>query len=54
MHEAVHHCQEASILHQLVSIVKTGELIVVPPGVMIHPFCCVSGLHQRASIVLGL
>ena len=41
-------CQEASLLHQLVSLFETVKLIVTPPRVMIHPFCCVSGLHQRA------
>ena len=34
--------------------VEDRELIVTPPNVMIPPFCCTSGLQQRASIVLGV
>ena len=34
--------------------VDDRELMVTPPSVMIPPFCCTSGLHQRASIVLGV
>ena len=35
-------------------LVEGSELIVTPPRVMSHPFCYVSGLHQRASTVLGV
>ena len=30
------------------------DLLVTPPNVMIQPFCCTSGLHQRTSIMLGV
>ena len=52
MREAVHHNQEANAL-QLVSLWKTWNCLSLSSRVMIHPFWCMSGLHQRASIVLG-
>ena len=52
--EAVHHCQEGSFPHQIVSIWKTAEQNATPPRAMIHLFCYVSGLHHRASRVLGV
>ena len=33
---------------------EDNRLIVTPPKHMIHPFCCVSGLHKRASVVLDV
>ena len=35
-------------------VVEDNKLIVTPPKVMIHPFCCMSRLHHRASFVFGV